>query len=217
MKLLPLLLLTAAIVPACATAKGESFTKVGFDPLTVQRLAVVDGNNPTFKVDLRQQLVDAIMYEFFKKGWDVVERANIQKALDEVKFQNGDVTTPDQRQKMSEILNVQALAFVNIAGTPDEMSITIKMVEPQSGDVLWMGTGSSDLNKGMSAITGAILGAGLGAVAGNSMSGSGNAAGMGAVIGGVAGGAIGAGLTPSAMENAKDLVKAICANIPKRG
>jgi|KBSSwiStaDraftv2_1062776.scaffolds.fasta_scaffold28867_3 hypothetical protein len=217
MKLLPLLLLTAVLLPACATAKGESFTKVGFDPLTVQRLAVVDGNNPTFKVDLRQQLVDAIMYEFFKKGWDVVERANIQKALDEVKFQNGDLTTADQRQKMGEILNVQALAFVNIGGTADEMSITIKMVEPESGDVLWMGTGDSDLNKGMSAITGALIGAGLGAVAGNAVSGSGNAAGMGAVAGGLAGGAIGAGLTPSAMENAKDLVKAICINIPKRG
>lgn len=213
MKLLPLLLLTAAMLPACASVKGESFTKVGFDPLTVQRLAVVDGNNPTFKVDLRQQLVDAIMYEFLKKGWDVVERSNIQKALDEVKFQNGDLTTPDQRQKMSEILNVQALAFVNIGGSPDEMSITIKMVEPQSGDVLWMGSGDSDLNKGMSALTGAIIGAGVGAVAGNQLGSSG----AGAVIGGVAGGAVGAGLTPSALENAKDLVKAICENIPKRG
>jgi hypothetical protein len=213
MKLLPLLILTAAFVPACATAKGESFTKVGFDPLTVQRLAVVDGNNPTFKVDLRQQLVDAIMYEFFKKGWDVVERSNIQKALDEVKFQNGDLTTADQRQKMGQILNVQALAFVNIGGTADEMSITIKMVEPESGDVLWMGTGDADLNKGMAAITGAILGAGVGAVAGNQLGSSG----AGAIIGGVAGGAVGAGLTPSAMENAKDLVKAICVNIPKRG
>src|SRR4029453_2762361 len=139
MKLLPFLLFPAVLLPACAPAKGESFTKVGFDPLTVQRLAVVDGNNPTFKVDLRQQLVDAIMYEFLKKGWDVVERANIQKGVDEVKFQNGDLTPADQRQKMGEILNVQALAFVNIGGSPDEMSITIKMVEPESGDVLWWG------------------------------------------------------------------------------
>ena len=213
MKLLPLLLVASALVPACASVKGESFTKVGFDPLSVQRIAVVDGNNPTFKVETRQQLVDTIQFEFLKKGWAVVERANIQKAIDEVKFQNADLTTPEQRKQMGQILNVDALTFVNIGGSSDEMSVSIKMVDVESGDLLWMGTGDSDLNEGMSTIAGALVGATVGAVAGNQMGSSA----IGAGVGGIAGGAIGAGLTPSALENAKDLVKEICTDIPPRG
>jgi hypothetical protein len=211
------ILLAAALLPACATTKGESFTKAGFDPMSVKRLAVVDGNNPTFKPETRQILVDATQMEFLRSGWDVVERANIQKALDEVKFQNSDVTSPDQRQQLGHILNVDALAFVNIGGTSDDMSITIKMVDVQSGDLLWMGSGDGSLNKGMSAVAGALAGAALGAVVGHQVSRSGSAAGTGAVVGGLAGGAVGAGLTPSALENAKDLVKTICVNVPKRG
>jgi len=213
MKLLTLAL-AAALLPACASTKGESYTKVGFDPHSVARTAVVDGNNPTYKVETRQQLVDATEMEFLKRGWPLVERANIQKALDEVKFQNGELTTPDQRKQMGQILNVDALTFVNIGGTAEEMSITIKMIDVETGEVLWMGQGDSDLNSTLSTITGAVVGAAAGAVVGNQV-GSGHG-GTGAAIGGVLGGAVGYGLTPSALENAKDLVKTICTDVPKR-
>ena len=209
------LLLAAALLPACASTKGESYTKVGFDPLSVKRTAVVDGNNPTYKVETRQTLVDSVQMEFLKRGWPVVERSNIQKALDEVKFQNGEITSPEDRQKVGEVLNVDALTFVNIGGTSEDMTVTIKMIDVATGEVLWMGTGEASLNSTMSVITGAVVGAAAGAVVGNQV-GSGHG-GTGAAIGGVIGGAAGYGLTPSMLENAKDLVKDICENVPKRG
>lgn len=207
------LLLAAALLPACASTKGESYTKAGFDPNSITRTAVVDGNNPTYKIETRQTLVDTVQMEFLKRGWPVVERSNIQKALDEVKFQNGEITSPADRQKVGEILNVDALTFVNIGGTNEDMSVTIKMIDVESGELLWMGSGDSDLGQGMSTLTGALVGATVGAVAGNQMGSSA----IGAGVGGIAGGAIGAGLTPSALENAKDLVKDICKDVPKRG
>ena len=82
----------------CDLAETESFTKAGFDPSRVQRLAIVDGNNPTFKAETRQTLVDTAQMEFLRAGWSLVERENIQKAIDEMNFQNSDITAPDQRQ-----------------------------------------------------------------------------------------------------------------------
>jgi hypothetical protein len=209
------LLLAAALLPSCSSTKGESYTKAGFDPNSIMRTAVVDGNNPTYKIETRQTLVDTVQMEFLKRGWPVVERSNIQKALDEVKFQNGEITSPADRQKVGEILNVDALTFVNIGGTNEDMSVTIKMIDVETGEVLWMGTGEGSLNSTMSVLGGAVLGAAAGAVVGNQI-GSGHG-GTGAAIGGVLGGAAGYGLTPSALENAKDLVKTICTDVPKRG
>jgi hypothetical protein len=215
MKTATVLLLTAALLPACASTKGESYTKVGFDPLSVTRLAIVDGNNPTFKPETRQILVDSAQMEFLKKGWNIVERANIQKAIDELDFQNSDLASPDERKQLGHVLNVDALAFVNIGGNTDEMSMTIKMIDVETGDLLWMGSGDSSLNSGLSTVTGVLVGAAVGAAAGNNM-GSNNA-GAGAAIGGIAGGVIGHGLTPSALENAKELVQEICSSMPVRG
>jgi hypothetical protein len=215
MKPVTALLALALLLPACASTKGESFMKAGFDPLSVQRVAVVDGNNPTFKAETRQTLVDSVQFEFLKKGWAVVERENIQKAIDELKFQNSDLASPDQRKALGQVLNVDALTFVNIGGNLDEMAVTIKMVDVQSGELLWMGTGDSELNKGLSTFTGALIGAGVGAAVGNQV-GSGHA-GTGAAVGALAGGAVGVGLTPSALENAKDLVKTVCKDVPRRG
>jgi len=215
MRTLPVLFLCAALLPACASTKGESFTKAGFDPLSVERIAVVDGNNPTFKPETRQILVDSTQMEFLRKGWNVVERSNIQKAIDELNFQNTDLASPDQRKQLGHVLNVDALTFVNIGGNTDEMSITIKMIDVETGDLLWMGSGDGSLNTGLSTITGVLIGAAAGAAVGNNMGD--NNAGTGAAIGGIAGGVIGHGLTPSALENAKDLVKEICTSAPKRG
>jgi hypothetical protein len=215
MKPVAALIALALLLPACASTKGESYMKAGFDPLTIQRMAVVDGNNPTFKAETRQTLVDSVQFEFLKKGWAVVERENIQKAIDELNFQNSDLASPDQRKALGNVLNVDALTFVNIGGSLDEMAVTIKMVDVQSGELLWMGSGDSELNTGLSAFTGALIGAGVGAAVGNQV-GSGHA-GTGAAVGALAGGAAGVGLTPSALENAKDLVKTVCKDVPRRG
>ena len=215
MKPIVALVALSLLLPACSTTKGESFTKAGFDPFSVTRMAVVDGNNPTFKAETRQTLVDSVQFEFLKKGWSVIERENIQKAIDELNFQNSDLASPDQRKALGQVLNVDALTFVNIGGNLDEMAVSIKMVDVQSGELLWMGSGDSALNKGLSTFTGALVGAAVGAAVGNN-SGSGHA-GTGAAVGALAGGAAGMALTPSALENAKDLVKAVCKDVPRRG
>jgi len=59
------LALTAAVlVPACSSVTGESFTSRTYDLAAVKRMAVVDGNNPTWKPEIRQTLVDSVQFEF---------------------------------------------------------------------------------------------------------------------------------------------------------
>ena len=200
---------------ACASTKGESVLNKYYDLEKVHAIAIVDGNNPTFAVTTRQALVDTFQYEFMKRGWNVIERSNIEKAIDEMDFQNKDITADAGRKQLGHVLNVQALTVINIAKAGDDLSLTAKMIDVETGELIWQGSGEGAVSSTMSAITGALVGAGVGAVAGNNM-GSGGNAGTGAAIGGVIGGVTGAALTPSETENAKKVVLKVCEHIPLR-
>ena len=209
-----LILLTLPALAACSTTKGESVLNKYYDLTKVHAIAVVDGNNPTFAVTTRQQLVDTFQFEFMKRGWNVIERSNIEKAMDEMDFENKDVTSDVERKKLGHVLNVQALTVVNIARAGDDLSLTVKMMDVETGELIWQGSGEGAVNSGMSTWTGALAGAALGAVVGNN-TGSGSAGG-GAVIGGVLGGTAGAALSPAETENAKKVVLKVCEEIPVR-
>ena len=174
----------------------------------------MDGNNPTFAVTTRQQLVDTFQFEFMKRGWNVIERSNIEKAMDEMDFENKDITAAADRKQLGHVLNVQALTVINIAKAGDDLSMTVKMMDVETGELIWQGSGEGAVNSGMSTWAGALTGAAVGAVVGNN-TGSGSA-GAGAAIGGVLGGTAGYALSPSETENAKKLVSKVCEGIPVR-
>jgi hypothetical protein len=209
---LPLIVLPG--LAGCSSTQGESYLKPGYDLTKLQRIAVVDGNNTYFDAPTRQTLVDTFQMEFIKRGWNVIERSNIDKAMDEMDFQNKEITSEVDRKQLGAVLNVQALTIVNVGATGDELSLTVKMVDVETGEVVWMANGGGSVNSGLSTFAGALTGVAIGAVAGKNM---GDNAGVGAVAGGLAGGGIGAAMAPSEMENAKKVVKKVCEDIPVRG
>ena len=73
--------------------------------------------------------------------------------------------------------------------------MTAKMLDVQTGTLLWAGEGTGSLKSGLATFGGALLGAGAGAVTGRPI---GRGA-TGAVIGGVAG-ALGGGMVGAALE-----------------
>lgn len=199
---------------ACSSVKVDSTWSKTYDVNKLHAIAIVDGNNPTFNVVTRQSLVDTFQMQFFKRGWNVIERSNIEKAIDEMDFQNKDITSPDDRKKLGHVLNVQAITVINIGKAGDDLSVTAKMMDVETGEIIWIGQGDGAVNSGWSTWTGALAGAAVGAVVGNNV-GSGSAGG-GAVIGGVLGGTAGAALSPSEVENAKKVVEEVCADVPIR-
>ena len=200
------LALVPAALTACASTSGSGDLKPGWDPRTLNAMAVVDGKDKAFVNETRQAILDTFQHQFFKKGWPVVERSNIQRAIEELNFQNADLTTPDNRRALGNIANVDALLIVNIGSTGKDVSMTAKLIQVDTGVILWMGTGEGALNKGLGAVTGAIIGAGVGAAAGKG--------GDVTAIGGVLGGSVGYMLGPSELESAKDVVFDMCEGLP---
>jgi len=198
---------------ACATVQGQGFVKPGLDVSGIHRIAVVEGNTATFNSQVRQTLVDAMTMEFFRRGWVVVDRSNVQTAINELNFQNSDMASQDDRRSLGNFLNVDAIVIVNIAKSGEQLAITARMMDVETGKLLWMGSGEGAVNSTSSVLAGAILGTAVGAMAGHNM---GDNASVGAIAGGIAGGAIGRGMSPSQLQNAKRVVARVCETLPVR-
>ena len=208
--------LVLALLPAfaaCSTTSGESVFNSNYDMQRVQRVAIVDGGTTTYKLETRQALIDSFQMEFMRQGWSVVERVNIERAFDEIAFQNQDITSEAGRKQLGSVLNVQALTIINIGQSGKDLSLTAKMVDVETGELIWSASGEGSVNSGLSTTAGVLGGAIVGAAIGHN---SGDNAGIGAVVGGVAGGAVGNSLAPSQLENAKLVVRKVCETLPKK-
>jgi outer membrane lipoprotein SlyB len=103
--------------------------------------------------------------------------------------------------------------LVNPGGPAEDVSMTAKMVDVQTGTLLWVGEGSGSLKGGLAPVGGELLGAGAGAVAGAVIGGT-----RGAILGGLAGvltcGVAGAALEPSAAELLRKVIARTCEGLP---
>ena len=202
------LCLATALSLGCASSKGEGYTRPGYDLASINRIAIVNGRGTEFALDTERALLDIYQMEFLKRGWNVVERSNIQSAIDELNFQTSEFASQADRGALGQVLNADALVVVNIAMDGNDVTMSAKMMETATGELIWMGSGDGSLNKTLSTLTGALAGAAVGAAAGDKSET--------VIIGGVLGGAAGYALGPSELENAKDVAKEVCATLPQR-
>jgi hypothetical protein len=140
--------------------------------------------------------------ELLKKGYAPKEWSNVAATLKEEEVQASDLSTDEGVAEAGEIINVPAVLIVNIPHYGDEIFITAKMVDVSNGNVLWIGSGTSN--------TGGFLGTGWGA--GRSQE---NEL-FGGVTGGVMGSAAANALSPQEAENIQRLIRRMCNNLPSR-
>jgi hypothetical protein len=204
-------MISLVLVGGCSS--GESFVKAGYDFDKLDKVAVLSVTGQVRGTAAKNQIADFFAMELLKKGYTPIERTQIQKVLEEQKFQATDVTTDQGAARAGRILNVPTVLMVNIPTFNEKIDMTAKMIDVEDGTILWMGSGEGDTGKTMSTIVGAAVGAVAGvAVAGDESSSQT----IGGIAGGVAGGAIGRALSPQQAKQAKKVIGKICESIPKR-
>jgi hypothetical protein len=206
-------LLAAILVGGCATGKGESYSKVGFNFANLDKVAVLDVSGSVRGDAVKDQIASFFEMELLKKGYTPVERSQVQKILKEQEFQASGITSNEDAVKAGHILNVSAVMLVNIPVIKEEINMTAKMIDVQDGSILWIGTGSGTTGKTFSTILGAAAGAAAGAVIAGGDTGDRVA---GGIIGGVLGGVAGQALSPQQADQVRKIVDKVCASLPAR-
>jgi hypothetical protein len=205
--------LAAVLVGGCATGKGESYSKVGFNFASLDKVAVLDVSGSVRGDAVKDQIASFFEMELLKKGYTPVERTQVQKILKEQEFQASGITSDADAVKAGHILNVSAVMLVNIPVIKEEINMTAKMIDVQDGSILWIGTGSGTTGKTFSTILGAAAGAAAGAVIAGGDTGDRVA---GGIIGGVLGGVAGQALSPQQADQVRKIVDKVCASLPPR-
>ncbi|MBP8304858.1 MAG: glycine zipper 2TM domain-containing protein [Phycisphaerae bacterium] len=113
--------------------------------------------------------------------------------------------------RAGQILNVPAVLLVTIPKYGEKMSMTIKMLDVEQGNILWIGTGSASTGKSLGTFLGAAAGAALGAAVAGGDSGDRT---LGAIAGGVGGGVAGHLLSPEEEEVVQKCIKDVCKDLP---
>ncbi|UCC99147.1 MAG: glycine zipper 2TM domain-containing protein [Phycisphaerales bacterium] len=207
------MVLTALVVGGCATGKGESYSRAGFNFATLDKVAVLEVAGAVRGDAVKNQIGDFFAMELLKRGYTPVERSQVQALLKEQEFQASGITSDLDAAKAGNILNVPAVMLINIPTYKEEMNMTAKIVDVQDGSVLWLGSGSGSTGKTFSTFLGAAAGAAAGAVVAG---GDTRDRVAGGVIGGVLGGVAGQALSPQQAEQVQKLIKKVCESMPPR-
>ena len=207
------MLLSIVVAGGCASQKGESYARAGFNFSTLDKVAVLEVSGAVRGEAAKNQIADFFNMELVRRGYTPVVRSEVQALLKEQEFQASDITSDAGAAKAGEILNVPAVLLVNIPTYKEEMNMTAKIISVEDGGILWVGSASGSTGKTLSTVVGAAAGAAIGAVAAG---GDTRDRVAGGVIGGVLGGVAGNALSPQQAEQVQKLIKKLCEGMPAR-
>ncbi len=211
-----------------ACSSGSSYVRPGYNFNFVGRVAVLASMNVGSPAQ-QQEVADLFAMQVLRKGYDVIDRANLTDLANEAAFQNSSgMTSPEGRTKLA-IANVSTVIVVNVStpltgsGYPcyaddgaQDIAMTAKMLDVQSGTLLWAGEGTGQLKSGLATFSGVVLGAGAGALTGGLIGRGATGAVVGGVAGALGGGAAGAALEESQAQLLRSVIRKTCEELPAR-
>jgi hypothetical protein len=204
-------LLSIMMVAGCATTKSESYSLAGYDFSKAKQVAVVEVKG-VYGEGTKGKFMDMFNMELLKRGYAPVDRARVQTILKEQQFQSSGMTSSENAAKAGKLLNVPVVMVINVPKYKDDkMDLTATMVEVETSQIIWMGSGTGSTGRGLATVSGAVLGAAAGAVLAGGDTGD-------RVLGGIAGGAVGGiagyALSPEQEDQVRKLVGKICEKLP---
>lgn len=204
-----------AALSLSACNKGSSTTKAGHDFSSTRKVAIVSVSGCEGDLAAQNQVSDYLKIEFVKRGYDVVEREQLSALMKEQEFQASGVTEGNAA-KAGRILNVPAVVLINIPDYGEKVALTAKMIDVETGSIVWIGEGTGKMDKWGSTAAGAVVGAVAGGFAGSRVGGdSGAGTKVGAGVGGVLGGLAGRKLEPTEVQVLQKIVKKMARGLPK--
>ncbi len=144
----------------CAT-KSESFMREGTDFKQYRKVAVIEftGAEKAGKA-YNIEATDLMGLELLKKGFDVVERGQVENILKEQGFQTSALADNAQVGRLGGILGVNAIVTGTLQLKEEkgswDVAMTVKMIDVKQGTLLWMGNVGTQSGKSMSFVGGSL-------------------------------------------------------------
>jgi TolB-like protein len=198
-----------AVLAGCTSV--DTVQAPGYDFGKVTQTAVVSVDGDIRGKQSKDQVASFIQMELIRNGFGVVERQKVDTVLKEQEFQRGEKTQATDAARVGRILNVPAVVMSTLRVKAERVDMTMKMVDVETAQVVWIGQASGKTQRTLAVAGGALAGAAGGALLGGNTTGEI----VGGVLGGAAGGGAGYLLTPDEAKMVRGLVKKIGKRMPR--
>lgn len=146
------------IISGCASV--QSYSKPGVDFSKYKKIAIVKFYNPADPA-VGQEVADILAMEFMRQGYTVVERSQLAAVIDEDKLLKSGLTS--ESKNSFQTMGVDSIfqgsvsrygcqsSFVYLYGSPIptnvcHASFSMKMLDIQTGEVLWATNAAHSIN-----------------------------------------------------------------------
>ncbi len=194
----------------CGTT-GQSVVSPSFQARQPERIAILQVAGDIRGTAAKNQVEDIFAMELMKKGYGIVERSRVQRMLEEQGLQVSEVTAEAAAAKAGEVLNVAAVAMIDVNVEGEHLSMTGRLVDTETGEALWIGSGRGGSGRTLATVGGAAAGAAVGTQVGG---GRGTTAAI--IAGGILGGAAGDTLAPRTLQVVERAIQKMVEGLPSR-
>ena len=134
------------ILGGCITASVQKdlVWSKDFQPKNYQRLAVID-------IDPQIQFGEYVETELLKKGYQIKEKSMVRQIAKKGELLKEEISDPSTLSKLGGMLKVQGIVLCSVlefSRFRDSYSLNIKMVAPETGNILWVAQGAMEGKRG---------------------------------------------------------------------
>ena len=144
MKILNYLLLLALVVglAGCSSYYGtpaNSYLRVGYDLSQVDQIGIVRVFGAVQSGVIRMQIEDAFTAQILQKGYAPVGSEFLVRQLVQIQFDGTDMSPDVFAVEAGRALAYSTMLIVNVTNFSDEISVTAKLLDAESGSFIWIG------------------------------------------------------------------------------
>ncbi len=126
---------------------GDSFIREGYDFSEVESIAIVDVVGALESEVMKNQVAECFTAQLLKKGYAPIERQRAQGLLSKGDFSTDHAHPELYAVEAGQALQVPVVMLVSIPSFGDEISITAKLIDVDSGSAVWLGRTSRGFRK----------------------------------------------------------------------
>lgn len=126
---------------------SDSYTRTGYDFSQVDTVAIVDVVGDIESEVVKNQISEYFTAHLLKKGFAPIERHRVQGLLSQTNISRDQVHPELYAVEAGHALQMPVVMLISIPSFGDEISITAKLIEVDSGSALWLGRASKGFGK----------------------------------------------------------------------
>lgn len=149
MKILNYLILLAVVVglAGCSdyyTTPANSYLRVGYDLSQVDQVGIVSVFGAVQSNVIRKQIEDAFTAQILQKGYAPVASEFLTRQLVQIQFEGDNMTPEVFAIEAGRALAYSTMLIVNVPNFGDDISVTAKLLDVNSGSYIWIGQNSME-------------------------------------------------------------------------